>query len=434
MLNYDQLIKCFRDNGCTKLYAKVLADNDNSKNQVYLGSDFKAINVIPYKSISDDSKIYKAQLDFSWIDDEGGTHPAKYSQIILYPQYPEVRFSGFLLGCKKAPSELMRIRQPDRVLFLGIKEAEGSVLGYVVAPDSSIAKAFAQDVTRTSSGIFYNLSAKLLSRDPRKSLLEELKRIHLLGWVDSKRLNGKGQLVGCKAPNCGGYTLEAELGIIPNGRSEPDYLGWEIKQHGVAHFDRILSGVITLMTPEPTGGVYKTDGVIKFVKKYGYKDKKGRSNRLNFGGVHHAGISHVTTGLTLDLVGYDKKKNKIIDSNGGIALISSKGTIAAIWHFKGLLSHWNRKHAYAAYIPSMVKKMSQVQYCYGNIVRLGENTDFLNLLKAVSSGQVYYDPGIKVEKVNTSNPTTKRRSQFRIKSADIPVLYSAMEEVDLLNF
>jgi hypothetical protein len=29
--------------------------------------------------------------------------------------------------------------------------------------------------------------------------------------------------------NCGGYTLEAELGATPNGYSEPDFMGWEIK-------------------------------------------------------------------------------------------------------------------------------------------------------------------------------------------------------------
>jgi len=30
-----------------------------------------------------------------------------------------------------------------------------------------------------------------------------------------------------RVSNRGGYTLEAELGITPNGYSEPDFMGWE---------------------------------------------------------------------------------------------------------------------------------------------------------------------------------------------------------------
>ena len=53
--------------------------------------------------------------------------------------------------------------------------------------------------------------------------------IHELGWIESKRLNSDGKAISYRAPNGGGYTLEAELGIVPNGVSEPDYLGWEVK-------------------------------------------------------------------------------------------------------------------------------------------------------------------------------------------------------------
>lgn len=33
--------------------------------------------------------------------------------------------------------------------------------------------------------------------------------------------------------------LEAELGIAKNSSSDPDFLGWEIKQYNVANFDRV---------------------------------------------------------------------------------------------------------------------------------------------------------------------------------------------------
>lgn len=42
-----------------------------------------------------------------------------------------------------------------------------------------------------------------------------------------------------------------------------------------------------------------------------------------------------------------------------------------------------------------------------------------------------YDPGIKMEGVSTTHPQIKRRSQFRIKSSQIPLLYRAVDEVDL---
>jgi len=48
----------------------------------------------------------------------------------------------------------------------------------------------------------------------------------------------------------------------------------------------------------------------------------------------------------------------------------------------------------------------------------------------MAEGKVYYDPGIKLENASTS-PRTKQRSQFRIKSANLPALYHSMDIVDL---
>ena len=42
-------------------------------------------------------------------------------------------------------------------------------------------------------------------------LLKEMKRIHELGWITSKRLDKKGNILPCKSSNCGGYTLEARI-------------------------------------------------------------------------------------------------------------------------------------------------------------------------------------------------------------------------------
>ena len=49
-----------RDAGATKFYAKLLAPNDNSKNQPYLSKDFSALNIIPFGDIEEEktNKIY----------------------------------------------------------------------------------------------------------------------------------------------------------------------------------------------------------------------------------------------------------------------------------------------------------------------------------------------------------------------------------------
>ena len=431
-MDLKKLFKMFSDKGCRRLYAKFLAENDNSKNQIYFGSDFKTINILPYNSINTAARNYKAKLNFSWLDIKGDISPAPNAQLILYPQYPEVRFSGFLMGCKKPPSEILKSRQSGRILFIGINE-DNSIVGFVVTYNSTIAREITAMSLDEQSGVFYDLTGNLTKQDTKRKLLQELKRIHVKAWIDSKRLNADRDILSCNAPNCGGYTLEAELGVVPNGRSEPDFLGWEVKQHGVNSFERYETGVITLMTPEPTGGFYKDHGVIDFVMKYGYKDKMGREDRMNFGGVHRYESKHKTTGLRLSLIGYDNGRDKISDINGGIALLTDTDELAAFWQYDGLLTHWNRKHAKAVYVPSKNQKKPRLQYFYGNIIRLCENTDFLYFLKAIASNNIYYDPGIKVENISSGSPKTKRRSQFRIKSSGVPALYESIKTIDLIQ-
>jgi hypothetical protein len=430
----NRLVALLADKGCTRILVKKLADNDNSKNQVYLGMGFEAINFFPNLKIQPDKNgLFKAYLRFSWIDPVGYECPAPTAKLILYPQYPEVRFSGFLKGCRNAPSGLMAPRMAGRLLFLGIRP-DGQIFGHVVAASDRLAVDFLSLGELPQAGVFseIHISDSALIADSKSLLLKELKRIHKAGWIDSKRLDSQKHILPCLASNCGGYTLEAELGIIPNGISDPDFLGWEVKQHHVTKFANYRSGILTLMTPEPKGGYYRDRGVEAFIIKYGYADKTGRADRFNFGGIHVAGKQHAATGLSLELLGYDSKKRKITDENGSVALVKNGHEIAAAWFFADLLTHWNRKHNQAVYVPSMKRNTPNLQYSYGNMIRLCEGTDFLKLLSAFADGKVYYDPGIKLE--NASDPhrkKTKRRSQFRVKSRDIPALYKLITPIDI---
>jgi hypothetical protein len=208
-------------------------------------------------------------------------------------------------------------------------------------------------------------------------------------------------------------------------------LGWEVKQHTVTSFvglEKKLSNkgaVITLMTPEPTAGVYVEDGVEQFIRRYGYPDQSGKVDRLNFGGKYVYGIPYHLTGVRLVTTGFNPDKGTM-DGNGSISLLFGDEKVAAAeWKFSDLLRHWSRKHAKAVYVPSMCRKEPLLSYKYADLVRLGEGTDFLRFLRAVHAGVVFYDPGIKLENASSA-PKVKRRSQFRILSGNLSCLYDKM--------
>lgn len=433
-MNLQNLKELFIVNGCQKVYYKLLAPNDNSKNQVYLGGSFEVLNIFPISEIQAvepgdwKRQRFKATINFSWISDDGNIYPAPHSQLILYPKYPEVRFSGFLNRCENAPSELMASRLEGRILFFSIT-AEKKILGYVASSDSTISKEITQIKMDDQTGVF-NVIYLPIARNGKAELFNELLRIHNQGWINSKKLDVNGAPTACESSNCGGYTLEAELGIIPNGRAEPDYKGWEVKQYGVSNLAKPIGQSITLMTPEPTGGIYVDKGLIYFIQNYGYPDKMHREDRMNFGGIHKVGATQPSTGLRMELQGYDNATEKITNAGGVIALIDNKDNIAASWDFASMLKHWNKKHNQACYVPSLSDKEQGRKYKYGNIVILGEGTDFQLFLKQMYTGNIFYDPGIKLENISTK-PKSKRRSQFRIKSQHLGNLYNKSEVVTI---
>ena len=436
-MTLQNLKSLFIDNGCTKIYIKNLSPNDNSKNQVYFGGSFEILNILPISEIKNEEagdwnkERFKASINFSWIGDDGNLFPAPKAQLILYPKYPEVRFSGFLHKCQNPPSALMTQRLAERLLFFSVAK-NGIILGYVADPNSDIANEFAKESIIKEHGVFKVIELPQVANN-RADLIKELLRIHQLGWIKSKRLDRLGNLMSCEAPNCGGYTLEAELGITPNGYSEPDFLGWEVKQFGVANFARVNSAIITLMTPEPTDGIYRTEGIESFLRQYGYADRAGREDRINFGGVHKTGVRHLLTNLEMQLIGFDAESGKIRNTNGRISLVDINGNETASWSFASLLLHWNRKHNQACYVPSLSETAKERKYKYGNNIILGTGTDFQLFLGQMANGNIYYDPGIKMENASTK-PKFKKRSQFRIKSQNLPNLYKQNEVLEITKF
>jgi len=430
------LASCMAQHGATRLYAKELAPNDNTKNQIYLGPSFEVLQLIPFGEIIASTiapeKVLQASVNLDWIDETGESAPASRTKFILYPQYPEVRLSGFVMGCKHAPSEWLnnekKGRAEGRVLFLGVSP-NGKVLAYLGTPTSPLAGSYqAIKAASPNAGVLVDISGLLQrqkTKDQDGELISRLRTIHQKGWIEAKRLVKGGKIVECNGTNCGGLTLEAELGVEENGAAEPDFLGWEIKQHKTTNYLRHGTGPITLLTPEPDGGSY-VDGVEEFVERYGAHTE--RENISYFQGIHYAGTEHPDTGMRLEVVGFDNHSGKITDANGCVVLLSPKEEVAASWSFRKILTHWCRKHNKAAYIPAEVDRESgRPMYRYGKDIKLCRSTDPTLLLKGISSGSVYYDPGIKLDRATGK---THRRSQFRVKFNQVGMLYRHSEDID----
>lgn len=449
-LSLETLLKIFVSLKANKIYVKKLAPNDNSKNQSYFGAHLTDLPFIPtgdiQTSLSESNKTkdinrqikYQANMKLAWVDSGGNTYPAPNAKLIYYPQYPEVRFSGFLQGSKVNAS---RVMSPDkdgralgRWLILGVV-SDKTVYSYLVSPESALSKELESIALIEASTIFgeIDIQNKGISTDTRTALISKLLEIHDIGWISGQKLGSDFIPKPYKAQNGGGYTLEAMLGIPPNGFAEPDYLGWEVKQFGVKGFPLRQAKPTTLMTPEPNGGVYKDLGAGEFVRRFGYADKSGKSNRMNFGGRHLVDETCKTTNLTMHLKGFNPANSKITDADGAITLLDLYQTVVASWSFPKIMSHWKKKHSYAVYIPCMMRA-SQTggrEYYYGNDIELGTGTNFEIFLSALAKGYVYYDPSIKLENVSNSKSVPKKRSQFRVNHKHIDNLYHSLEFLDI---
>ncbi|WP_257264129.1 MvaI/BcnI restriction endonuclease family protein [Endozoicomonas sp. ONNA2] len=321
-------------------------------------------------------------------------------------------------------------RAIGRVLFFGI-HPEGRVLSWLAPPHSKIASEVLDTPSVEITSIFSQLLDSSKSQSSKSLLITELRRIHQSGYISGKKLGQHGLLQNYNAPNSGGYTLEAELGVISNSFADPDFHGWEVKQFAVKRFGRCASKPQTLITPQPDGGIYFDKGITSFIKIYGYKDKK-RADRYNFNGRHFYNVRQNKTGLTFIIEGFNDETGKIVNVDGYVALIDSAGTIAASWSFAKLLWHWKKKHNKAVYIQCLKDRSGTTPaYHYGNVIELYSGTTFEHFLRAIAHHHIYLDPGARVNDISTK-PAAKHRCQFRVKHGDLSMLYEEKEEVDVL--
>lgn len=164
-------------NGVKQILVKELAPNDNSKNQPYVAKgDLTAFNFLPVGELREEKTeignvTVKGPVNFNWLQADGGLSHAPHAQIIFYPQYPEIRLSGFLLGAKGAPSKLMNSRMAGRKLFLGITD-DRKIIAYVTAIGSNLSNSLKPEEMNEVLGVFRILRiTEGRSLDPKQKLL-----------------------------------------------------------------------------------------------------------------------------------------------------------------------------------------------------------------------------------------------------------------------
>lgn len=418
-MDFEQLCDCLKRYGASGLIFKELSENDNSKNQVYLGGSYEVLQEIPHGNIVTHSDCkrpnMKAKLDLWWVDDKGAVANAPGAQLILYPKYPEVRLSGFLQGCKNAPSEHFKVIKRDertgekdgRVLIFS---TVGTRIYAYLAPRGSAIAAFLAN--RSHDGLFGHVEFGF--EDSKTELIRHLVNQYATNPHKLVRMYPDGSIRPYDRKNAAGYTLEASFGIIPNGAPEPDFKGWELK---------CFSGYyITLMTPEPDGGLYEELGTRGFLEQYGHVSGDGGKyftgpysvkEKMKFG-----------SSRKLVVEGFNVQDGKIEDVDGAIVLLQDNETALASWSFSHLLEHWGRKHNKACYV-KYKKVFDAINYLPS--VFLGEGTSPIFLLRAILANLVVYDPGPRID----ADGKLKARSQFRISARNLGLLYNHSEYVDI---
>jgi hypothetical protein len=448
-----QLAAVLESHGADLALLKILPKNANDKNQIYLASDFGVLYDLFDLTLAErgdsasetkdrsspGSGIPEAVFNnFSWLKPDGSLIPAKRLKAIIYPQYPEARLSGLQAIDNSMPQALSvaytkRFPTAKRLLVLA-RLPRGKCIG-IVCIDLSV--EFETEVL-TLPGFERARACKKLTIAQGNSNKLATRLAAVLGrpFVGC-RLDSYGNSLPFAGTQVCGYTLEHELGIIPNSDSDGDLYGIELKTHTQVK--------VTLFTPEPDGGFY-VKSFAEFMRKYGYKDSDG-DYRLT--GVHRAGVVCDKSGLTLQV-----REHRVVDGikiafkydpstpltakidNVDVALIDASGGVAAAWSLERLMNCWGAKHNEVVYIAaSKTKNDDAVQFeaghehviSFGTGVMWCRNTTAERLLKSISDGIIFLDPAPKLHATQPSK--NKRRSQWRVNDITkaASALYSHVE-------
>lgn len=438
--------------GASSIWAKRLVANNNSKQQIYLAADPSDLSFLPlgdpsYTPARSQKKkagnpVIQIPVAWQWVT-PNGQFDAPDAKLCYYPQYPEVRFSGFLRGCEEAPNELLsetkRGHEENRCLFLGpVKNTAGETFRVVALVVGAVSPAaqYVLGMETFEAGHLCPIVYQTTKQKDEFSVLEQALANIVGRKITPWRLSNDGEVVKPYiAPNAPGLTLEAELGVGENAIPGPDFDIWELKAIKQKSLERRYNHKVTLFTPQPDVPATGRLSTVDFVLKYGHvhtRDDDGNPTSYYFtsGDIQREGEDKPGAKLELTLEGFTDAKH--FDPNGMIALYE-KGTknLAAGWSYLKLLGHWQRKHNRAAYVPYLREdKDGNTSVEFGPLITLGISTSFGLFLQSFKDGKAVYDPGDKATLVD-GKWTPHARSQFRINLNDIAAIYSEVREVDM---
>ena len=299
--NLAEITDILRKHNANGALIKKLGKNANDKNQVYSGSDFQPLH--PYFNFEFDERVESVSAKkrgqhlgkpileakftkFLWLGSDKSEIRAKNLKLIIYPQYPEARLSGFEPITGHMPPSLSVTytkENPEVTRYLLIaRRGFGEALGMMIVNPS---QTFIDEVSALSaapkSKVWKSISFEQDTSEELQSLLSNIvSRSH-----DGCRLK-HGNVIPFNGTQVCGFTLEQALGISPNSSKDGDFKGIELKTHTQKR--------VTLFTPEPDIGNYNQD-FKKFMIDYGYLDNNG-NYRLT--GTHRNGIRCAKSSLT----------------------------------------------------------------------------------------------------------------------------------------
>lgn len=423
----DEIAALLSSHGVNEALIKLLSKNHNDKNQVYSGRDFAPlypmfdVDFSMRGASSSGKKSGKTKgksipeavfQNFVWLDAKGREVAARGVKMIIYAQYPETRLSGFSTVENTMPESMsvefskLHAEKP-RFLVMGRRGSGQVVAVMIVDPLQQFIDEVAALPAATGSRVWKHLRLRVTAPQRLVAMLAGAAGKRLPGC----RLDAGGNTLPFNGTQVCGYTLEHQLGIVPNSDKNGDFEGIELKTH--------TQSKVTLFTPEPDMGLYAAD-FSRFMTSYGYPDSEGH---FRLTGIHRVDHRCDKSGLTLKVVNHDRADllAASADKDVHLGLLDDGGYLAAGWSLERMLNCWNSKHNEAVYIPATktaCEDPALLDEGYRHIIAFSEEvmwcreTSAEKLFEALYNGTLFLDPA---PKYCPENPRlNKRRSQWRV--------------------
>jgi hypothetical protein len=304
-----------------------------------------------------------------------------------------------------------------RIWIAGLKQFSSphDLLAILASPNGIVAINCSQSELSSvldPSGMYYKeilAPAVVTESEPAKELLEKMKEVAKLGYVQTKRMGDTGV----------GFTLETLLGIEANSSKSPDYKGIEIKskrQRGGA------GRRTTIFSQVPNWNLSRLKGSKELLDERGRYSEKKQRNQL----FHELSVIKANS---FDL------RLQIDPSNDHLKQVwtaQEPYMMDVLWEFPLLKQRLSEKHQETFWVTAETDGKNGTEtesFWYRNIKHTGglDSTVFPILLEL---GVITLDYTIK------ETPSGGAKDQgylFKMNSSDLDLLFEHVTEYDLAS-